>query len=197
MAKNVTIDRETFKKLEPKSRRFSAEFPLDKPIIMVAFHKDEDDLVEWGNDWVPTIELDDGTKVPAPKILHNMVVSKPDIIKNEGVTITVDGKERSLECAAFVGNTLYDYLEQQAKENDQEEIELPGEITPKQKISKGIELASITSDGKKEIYEQSYYVPEGKSFDTALGKYEYIPAIFKSATGTLRNNYCQLLAPID
>jgi len=187
---SVTISNELFKALAPKSRNYTPDFPLDQPIKLVGL--DEDDLVDWGDKLVPQIILGDGSKVPAPKIF-NMILLKPGLIHNEGMSVPYKESEKSLECVDFAGNTLYDHLEQKYGDKD---IVLPDEIIPKSHMNKGIKFSSVTSEYKKELYEKSWYA-NGKTFDDAFNELEFIPSIRESKTGTLRNNACTILAPIE
>lgn len=194
---SLVISKEVFEQeLAPRSKQFKPDFKVDEEIRLVAFHNEEEDKVKWGKNRVGVIELDNGERVPAPKILHNMVLITPDDIYNEGVTVEHEGREQSFECVKFADNTLYDYLLKH-KTNENGDPVLPGKITPIKKIKKGVAYENIQTDYRKKLYEQSYYTEDGAKFES-LSKFEYIPSIFPSpTTGNPRNNYCFMLDTLD
>lgn len=181
----VTIDYDLFLKMEPKSSS-AVVFQPGSVVTIVEFRPDAE--IKWGkDDTVPgfLVEVNGEEKeVPAPAIL-NSIMGKPNVVKNEG--------HETLECVDFVGNSLHAYLKSQTKKG--EEIQFPGSITIAKRINKGIPKTQI--NGKKEVYEKSYLIEDGGSFDEAFKDVEYIPTMFNSAVGTIRPNPTYLLAPID
>lgn len=180
-----SIDRELFNSLAPKSFN-STLFHSGAVIRVVGVNPDKQ--LEWGNTIVPALEIEvDGNPMEVPiSILLGAVVCKPDIVHNEG--------NDTLECIDFIGNTLYDYLNLAASEIE-ESINLPDTLTVIKRINKGIPKNQVSI--KKELYNESYLVEDGKKFDEHFKDLEFIPAIFKSITGKIRTNGTYLLGPID
>ena len=178
----VKIDHELFKSLAPRHRNYIPQFEPGSTIQIIDV--DYDDLKKWGDKEVPQIILDNNKKVPAPYLL-NMVIMKDGIVKNEGT---------ECECVDFLGNTLYDYLEE--KYGDEEKI-LPESITIVKPINKGVLKENITSHIKKRMYKESYYGGEGTEFEKAFKGMEFVPSILKGATNNLRNNKTTLIEAID
>lgn len=181
----LTLDRSLFDSLAPKSSRAMLFTPGDE-IKLISI--DPDKQLEWGNQSVPAMNIEvNGKPMEVPvSVILGAVVNKPGIIHNSDMG--------ALECVDFLQNSLHDYLKATADDKDTE-ITLPESIKVVKRINKGIKKASI--DQKKEVYEQSFLVEEGKTFDEQFADLEYIPTIFKSATGTLRTNGAYVIAELD
>lgn len=180
----VTIKREVFDKLAPKSARTMLFEPGSTVNII---ELDESTEMDWGDDTVPALKVEvngQEKEIPAPAIM-GAIVSRPGILHNEN-----DG---AMECVNFVGNTLHNYLQQTTEEG--KDIELPGEIKVIKRVNKGIPKTQV--DQKKTVYEESFLVEEGQTFDQSFEKYDFIPTVFKSATGTVRTNGAYMIDALD
>ncbi|MCB2194420.1 MAG: hypothetical protein KQH79_01095 [Bacteroidetes bacterium] len=182
---NITIEREIFNTLSPKTYNH-ALFSSDDDVRIISVSKDK--LLPWGKAQVPAMEIEvNGREMEVPvNVILGSVISKPNVLHNEG--------QGDLECVDFVGNTLFDYLK--SENFDQEDvIKLPGQIKIIKRVNKGIPKDQVNK--KKVLYEESFLVKPGNSFDSQFDDLEFIPTIFKSALGRCRTNGTYLIAPID
>ena len=182
---SITIDRKLFETLTPKTYN-SSMFNSGDNIRIISVNSDK--LLSWGKAEVPALEIEvNGRTMEVPiNIILGTVISKPDIIHNE------DSGE--LECIDFVGNTLYDYIKSNGHELE-DIIHFPDQITILKRINKGIPKGQIHK--KKALYEESFLVDEGNSFDMQFENKEFVPTIFKSALGNIRTNGTYLIDPIE
>lgn len=181
----ITIDRELFEILSPKTFNNSL-FNSGDDIRIISVNPDK--LLSWGKAEVPALEIEvNGRSMEVPiNIILGTVISKPDIIHNEDLG--------ELECVDFVNNTLYDYIKSNGHELE-DVIHFPDQITILKRINKGIPKGQIHK--KKALYEESFLVEDGKTFDIQFENVEFVPTVFKSALGHYRTNRTYLIAPIE
>lgn len=179
---NIVIDRNLFITLSPKTFNNNM-FKSGDQIKIIAVNSEK--LMPWGNASVPSLEIEaNGNPMEIPiNIILGTVINNPEVIYNKG--------KGDLECVDFVGNTLCDYLKSNAKELE-DTITFPDQITIIKRINKGIPKDQVHQ--KKDIYDESFLVQEGNTFDSQFRNLEFIPTIFKSATGVFRTNGTYLVA---
>ena len=180
----LKIDSNLFKTLAPKSNRSTFFQPGSEINILQV---NEENLVEYAGEQVPTLHIEaNGLKrdVPAPAIL-GAVVTRDGIIHNKD--------KGDLECVDFIGNTLYDYLADKFGEGN--DIELPDSLKVIKRINKGVEKSF--TEGKKEIYNESNLVEDGKTYDEVFKDLQFLPTIYKSRMGVFNTGKAYLLEAID